>query len=176
MPIKKTFKAVSLSLSFVFSLLAFGCNQNRYQPAEWQQRDSELSRRSELTEDTLSDEEIERRFGTLTPWLDPDARLQAGGDRIRPGDRATLPRSSNGVNRSTLPLRGSTLPLRGSTLPQRSERMSPLRGSTLPLRNAQPLRQSVSSTLPLRSGNQRSGNQSSTGRSDQTLPLRSNRN
>ena len=95
---------IPVTLLAIVSVLT-GCNQHRYQPAEWRAADRDSTTLPSSNRDT-------------------DAGL-AGG--------STLPwRGAN--SGSTLPWRGSTLPYRGSTLPWRGSTL-PYRGTTLPGRN-----------------------------------------
>jgi len=118
-------------------LLATGCNQNRYQPAEWQSRNVPSNSRSEEGNENQENEQLLlSRFGELTPWLDP---------RLSTGQRETGPAPTDWTG-ATLP----GAPFRGSTLPDSLPDTLPLRsGSTLPLREGLG-RDTRNSTLPLR--------------------------
>ena len=156
-------------LSLLGLLLLVGCNQNRYQPADWRNAQTEQTAANSGADPNQPPAsaaiDLDDEFGELSRWLNGSNQGRTASNLPQRGTGAsTLPgRTGTGsFLGSTLPLRSAgTLPLRSSsTLPMRSDSTLPLRsGSTLPRRvdPALPLRSG--STLPLRSGS--------------TLPLRS---
>jgi hypothetical protein len=151
----------------VLLLLAIGCNQARYQPAEWKTLENAPVGRSgavsEEEEREGTDDLMLTRFGQLTPWLDP--RLSTGqsaatappldwtGSTLPTGSFQAIPdRSSSTLPKGEIP--GRIPDSRNSTLPVRNERILPGRtGSTLPLNRVgvggSPVLPSSQSTLPL---------------------------
>lgn len=103
-----------------------GCNERRYQPANWQSpfEETKLAAKDERDNRSL------RNGSTLPSRVIGNTTLPA-----RPGRNSTLPARPGG--NTTLPGRNrgglTTLPARSTTLPQRLERGSS-RGTTLPLR------------------------------------------
>ena len=95
-------------------LLLQGCNQYRYQPADWRVTDSS----------TTLPQRIEGGGGGTT--LPGRGTTLPGRGTTLPGRGTTLP-----ARGTTLPGRGTTLPLRGSTLPMRGIGGA-LPGTTLP--------------------------------------------
>lgn len=156
--------SVALVLGLVMSGFA-GCNQQRYQPAEWRVAPRTSSAAVDEKSDENSTAPAAQRFGQLTPWLDSS---------VLPRDVASTPRWTTLPNRhgNTLPTRNgttlanrfnTTLPLRngitlptgnrlignGTTLPNRSGILSPNRsGQTLPSRNGTTLPDRNGMTLP----------------------------
>ena len=139
-----------------------GCNQQRYEPAEWRA----APRPSSVTIDEKESESLNstdaQRFGQLTPWFEPSGGV---GNSTSPR-WSTLPSRNN----TTLPLRngttlpGGTLPLRtGSTLPNRNRST----GTTLPSRTGEKWPYRNGTTLPNKNGN------TMPNRNGMTLPARS---
>ncbi len=156
----------SAALAMGLAMAGFaGCNQQRYQPAEW--RAAPRASTTAVDEKLAGDSTMPaaQRFGQLTPWLDSS---------VLPRDVASTPRWTTLPNRNgiTLPTRNgtslanglnATLPLRngmtlpngnpmignGTTLPNRSSNTSPdRRGQTLPSRNGTTLPDRNGMTLP----------------------------
>ena len=166
--------AVLIVIAMIGPVPLTGCNQPRYQPAEWRAAPRPSS---SVAPDGTSLPDASR-FGNLTPWTDPNLPSGADAGRFRgPADTlnaswGTLP---NGVG-TTLPMRnfsgGTTLPYRagttlpyeaGSTLPPRGYRsgttLPQIPGTTLPLREFRrgiPSFDRPGSTLPLPNRNQSS--------------------
>ena len=108
-------KNLRTSLWLTASLVAFcaittGCNQNRYQPADWAARKAALSTLPQNSSTTL------------------------------PQHGSTLPRNGSTLPRGTTLPHGTTLPFSGSTLPQANSgttlptQLPDLNGTTLPRR------------------------------------------
>lgn len=135
---------LSLAIAAGLMLVFVGCNQQRYQPAEWKAAPRANSNPSD--KDAMADNKSDpEKFGQLTPWLDPN--VAPGGATYRDWQ------SGAAGSGTTMPLRnGTTMPLRnGMTLPMYNETTLPMRnGITLPERESLPGNSYDGTTLPRR--------------------------
>ncbi|MEM7455804.1 MAG: hypothetical protein AAF456_15735 [Planctomycetota bacterium] len=136
---------IAVTCLAVTCLIVTGCNQHRYEPANWRTKvDSTLP--GEATAETVGASESQHR----------SAASYFNGGTSMPGRGNTMPGRGG-----TLPARASTLPGRDSTLPARGWQPG---GSTLPGRFGTGI--SAGSSLPARGAG--------VGAGSTTLPARQN--